>query len=73
MPLFITCTVTVTSGEFTRDAEKFAGSNSIQLIDGDKLVMLLNENRGANWVQKLDRIIAASELHYQATKQDKTK
>jgi restriction system protein len=65
--------VLVTSGKFTPDAEKFAGSNSIQLIDGDKFVMLLNEHLGANWVQKLDRIIAESEQHYQATKQAKTK
>jgi restriction system protein len=58
--------VLVTSGQFTRDAKQFADSNSIQLIDGDRFVRLLNEHLGANWVQKLDRFIADSELHYQA-------
>jgi restriction system protein len=56
--------VLVTSGKFTRDAKKFADNNSIQLIDGDRFVRLLNEHLGANWVQKLDRFIAESDLHY---------
>jgi restriction system protein len=58
--------VLVTSGKFTRDAKKFADSNSIQLIDGDMFVRLLNEHLGADWTQKLDRFIAESELHYQS-------
>jgi restriction system protein len=59
--------VVVTSGKFTADAKKFADETSIQLIDGDKFVLLLNEHLGANWAQKLDRIIAESEKHYQET------
>lgn len=57
--------VVVTSGKFTTDAKKFASENSIQLIDGEKFVLLLNEHLGANWIQKIDRIIAESEKHYQ--------
>lgn len=60
--------VLITSGRFTPDAQKFADSNFIQLIDGDKFVLLLNEHLGTNWVQKLGRIIAESERHYQATR-----
>jgi restriction system protein len=63
--------VLVTSGRFTIDAQKFADDNSIQLIDGDKFVLLLNEHLGANWFQKLDRIIAESEKHYQETRSQK--
>ena len=61
----------MTSGRFTIDAQKFADTNSIQLIDGDKFVLLLNEHLGANWFQKLDRIIAESEEHYQETRSQK--
>jgi restriction system protein len=60
--------VLVTSGRFTHDAQKFADDNSIQLIDGDQFVLLLNEHLGANWFQKLGRIIAESEKHYQETR-----
>jgi restriction system protein len=60
--------VLVTSGRFSLDAQKFADDNSIQLIDGDQFVLLLNEHLGANWFQKLGRIITESEKHYQETR-----
>lgn len=66
--------VLVTSGKFTPDAERFADENFIQLIDGDKFVLLLNEHLGTNWPQKIARIITESEQHYQETRsQVKTK
>ncbi len=60
--------VLVTSGKFTPDAKNYADDNSMQLIDGDKFVLLLNEYLGTNWFQKLARILAESEEHYQETK-----
>jgi restriction system protein len=63
--------VLVTSSRFTLDAQKFADDNYIQLIDGDKFILLLNEHLGTNWFQKLDRIITESEKHYQETRSQK--
>lgn len=60
--------VVITSGRFTVHARKLANECSIQLIDGEKFVRLLNEHLGTNWTQKIDRIIAESEKHYQETK-----
>jgi restriction system protein len=60
--------VLVTSGKFTPDAQKFADDNSMQLINGDKFVLLLNEHLGANWFQKLARIMTESEQHYLETR-----
>ncbi|RLE44695.1 hypothetical protein DRJ25_06470 [Candidatus Woesearchaeota archaeon] len=57
--------VLVTSGRFSPDARKFAKNNSMQLINGEQFVLLLNEHLGNNWPQKLDRILAESEKHYQ--------
>jgi restriction system protein len=61
--------VLITSGRFSPEAKNFADNNSIQLINADEFVMLLNEYLGENWVQKLERLIAESEKHYLKTKE----
>ncbi len=54
--------VLVTTGSFTKGAKEFTERNNIELIDGDALVLLLNEHLGSNWLLHLERLINESEL-----------
>ena len=50
--------VLITSTSFSREAQKFADSNSsIELIDCSNLITLLNTYHGTYWINKIDRLI----------------
>lgn len=54
--------VVVCTSKFTRDANELSRSNPrIELIDGQKLIQLLNENFGSNWNSNIFQIVA--EVH----------
>ncbi len=58
--------VLITSSEFTRGAMKFSKENPrIELIGGQELVALLNENFGAKWCIDIDRLILDSKRKHQ--------
>lgn len=51
--------VLVTTSSFTRDAIKIAQRNPrLELINGEQLVMLLNEHLGSLWTVQIDRYIS---------------
>ena len=53
--------VLVTTSRFSAEARKFAQRNPLELIDGQTLVLLLNEHLGPRWAQRIDRLVAESE------------
>jgi restriction system protein len=56
--------IIVTTTEFTKDSTLFAESNSrLGLVDGDKLVRMLNEFMGPTWPRHIDRYITESLKH----------
>jgi len=56
--------IIVTTTEFTKDSTLFAESDSrLGLVDGDKLVRMLNEFMGPTWPRNIDRYITASLKH----------
>lgn len=60
--------VLVTSGNFTKDAIKFAKENPrIELINNQELVLLLNENLGSGWISNIDRLILESKKKFKQT------
>ena len=59
--------VLVTADRFTPDAEKYAARNRLELINGDQLVILMNEYLGPKWPLHIDRLIANSLRNYQKT------
>lgn len=55
--------VIITPGRFTRYSRELTRRNSrIELISGEELVPLLNENLGANWVSRVDSLIVRSRI-----------
>jgi restriction system protein len=56
--------VLITTGSFSKDARRLAARNPrVELIDGSRLVVLLNEHLGERWPTNLDRLIAHSIRH----------
>jgi restriction system protein len=53
--------VLVTTSRFSAEARRFAQRNPLELIDGQTLVLLLNEHLGPRWAQQIDRLVAESE------------
>lgn len=54
--------VVVTTSRFTKGAKNFADKNPrIELIDGNQLVLLMNEYLGGTWPSQIDRLVAESE------------
>lgn len=54
--------VIVTTSRFTRGAKHLASNNPrLELIDGEQLVLLLNENFGPKWPLHIDRIVLESQ------------
>lgn len=53
--------VLITTGRFTKDAQEFAERNSIELINGNELVPLLNEHLGPKWPLHIERYVAESQ------------
>ncbi|MGE0085948.1 MAG: restriction endonuclease [Desulfococcaceae bacterium] len=61
--------VLVTTSKFTKSAKSFADKNSrIELIDGQKLIPLMNEYLGPSWPVHLERLIVESQLTQTAKK-----
>jgi restriction system protein len=53
--------VVITPGRFTRHARELTGRNSrIELISGEDLIPLMNENLGADWVSRVDGLVLRS-------------
>lgn len=56
----------VTTSRFTRGAKELAQNNPrLELIDGEQLVLLLNENLGTRWPLHIDLIVLESQKLYQ--------
>lgn len=50
--------VLVTTSRFTKEAQKFAKRNSrLELIDGNQLILLMNEYLGSKWSLYIERLI----------------
>lgn len=47
----------VSTGNFTKEAQKFAERNFIELIDGSQLIVLLNEHLGTDWTLNIERLL----------------
>jgi len=53
--------VIFTTKDYTRDAKKLASTDhALELVTGENLIALLNENFGINWPYKIDEIIFRS-------------
>lgn len=60
--------VLVTTGYFTKPAQKFANQNPrLELISGDQLLFLLNEHLGPTWPLRIDKLVADSRREEQKT------
>ena len=60
----VTKGILVTSTQYSREAQKFSKNNpSIELIDCNGLMKLLNSNFGTYWTKKLDNIIFEQKLN----------
>ncbi|HEX6715621.1 MAG TPA: restriction endonuclease [Pyrinomonadaceae bacterium] len=62
--------VVVTTSRFSVEARKFAMRNPLELIDGQNVVLLLNEHLGPRWAQRIDRLVAESERKTASTHSD---
>lgn len=61
--------VLVTSSRFTQPAIEFASENPrLELIDGNQLVLLMNEHLGPRWPLHIDRLIIASKRDAEGSK-----
>jgi restriction system protein len=59
----VTKGIIITTSDFTRDAKAFAAKNPrLELIDGRRFIVLLNEHLGYNWVAHLDRLCTPSQI-----------
>ena len=60
----VTKGVLITTTRFSTEAKKFEKNNpSVELIDCNDLMILLNTNLGTYWVKKLDKIINEQKIN----------
>jgi len=54
--------VVVTTSRFSKPAQKYADENPrLELIDADRLVLLMNEHLGPSWPLHVERLVSESE------------
>lgn len=59
----------ITTSRFTGPARRFAGQNPrLELIDGDQLVLLINEHLGPSWPLHIERLAAQSRRNEASSK-----